>query len=142
MNFVDFVTMKANQCGWKVSDVLSDNLVSITFNTDAGKETCFIRPCGKNSDGNTVLEFSSAGLPVPADESIAGALALALLERNGNMISGHWGIEAIGSEKSFTVFATLIANTMDADEFRGAVTAVISERERLFKSLQKTSIDF
>ncbi len=142
MNFVEFVSMKTQQCGWKLSDVYSEEFVSITFNTDSGTETCFIRPCGKNGDGNTVVEFSSEGIPIPDDESAAGSLALVLLERNGNMILGHWGIENLGENKSFTVFATMIANTMDVDEFKGAVSAVISERERLFKSFQKSSIDF
>ena len=142
MDFVEFVSMKAQQCGWKVSNVHSESLVSLTFQTDAGGDTCFIRPCGKDPDGNTVVEFSSAGIPVPEDSNSAGKLALALLERNGNMLLGHWGIENLNDKKSFTVFATQIANTMDLDEFRGAVMAVIAERERLSKSFQKAAVDF
>ena|ERR1700720_158270 len=142
MNFVEFISMKAHQCDWKVSNILSENLVAITFSADSGVETCFIRPCGKNNDGNTILEFSSMGLPVPDDKDVAGQLALILLERNGNMLMGNWGIEEVAGKKNFTVFVSMIANTMDVDEFRAAVTAVIAERERIFKSIQKTSIDF
>jgi hypothetical protein len=142
MNFVEFVSTKAHQCDWKVSNVISENLVAITFSAGSGNETCFIRPCGKNNDGNTILEFSSMGLPLPDDPQVAGELALVLLERNGNMLMGNWGIEEVGEGKVFTVFVSMIANTMDVDEFKAAVTAVIAERERIFKAVQKTSIDF
>jgi hypothetical protein len=60
-----------------------------------------------------MLEFSSMGLPVPDDPQVAGELALVLLERNGNMLMGNWGIETIAQKKNFTVFVSMIANTMD-----------------------------
>lgn len=142
MNFIEFATQKASQCGWRITEYLSDTMVSMTFETEMGDEKVYIRPCGQNSDGNTVIEFSSQGVQVPDDIANAALFALALLERNGEMLFGHWGIEKVGRQKFFTVFATQIANTLDADEFKGAVRAVLNERKRLNKEVQKSSINF
>jgi hypothetical protein len=142
MNFLEFISNKARQAGWKISKVHSDTLVSLLFETDGGDERVYIRPCGKNVDGNTILEFTSQGIPVSDDEDFAHAFAMMALERNGEMLMGHWGIEKLGDERYFTVFVSMIANTMDLDEFRAAVRAVLTEREHLRKALQSASVDF
>lgn len=142
MNFLEFVQNKAEQCGWQISEVLSDSMVRLNFATDLGDENVYIRPCGKNADGNTILEFGSNGIPVPDDPAEAGSIALYLLERNGELLFGNWGIEKIGEQKYFTVFVSLIANTMDNDEFRAAVNAIVNERVRVAKNAQQHSIEF
>jgi hypothetical protein len=65
-----------------------------------------------------------------------------LLERNGEMLMGHWGIEKLGDERYFTVFVSQIANTMDLDEFRAAVRAIVTERNRFYKLAQAAAIEF
>ena len=142
MQFVPFITAKAEQCGWHISKVLSDKLVTLEFDSDHGAETVYIRPCGQNADGNTVLEFTSRGLEVPADTSAALAFAMLLLERNGEMLMGYWGIEKLEEDRYFTVFVSQIANTMDLDEFRASVRAILAERSRFYKLVQKSSIEF
>ncbi|MBL1176907.1 hypothetical protein [Pantanalinema sp. GBBB05] len=142
MNFLEFVFDKAAQCGWQVSEVLTDSMVKLTFETSMGDEYVYIRPYGKNTDGNTVIEFTSLGIPVPDDPIDAGSIGLYLLQRNGEMLLGNWGIEILNEQRHFTVFAKLIANTMDIDEFKGAVTAIVGERIRVAKSAQKNAIDF
>ncbi|MGI0484008.1 hypothetical protein ACN4EK_01155 [Pantanalinema rosaneae CENA516] len=117
-------------------------MVKLTFETSMGDEYVYIRPCGKNADGNTILEFASLGMPIPDNETEFAAMAIALMERNGEIPFGHWGIEKIQDKRYFTVFASLIANTMDNDEFRGGATAIVNERVRMLKSIQKNSIDF
>ena len=142
MNFLEFISGKVVQAGWSISRVHSDQLVSLAFQTDGVEERVFIRPCGKNADGNTIVEFTSQGIPVGTDEAFAQAFAMMALERNGAMLMGHWGIQTVGEQKLFTVFASMIANTMDLDEFRAAVRAVFTERAHLRKALQSASIDF
>jgi hypothetical protein len=142
MTFVEFVTVKAQNAGWKVSEVHSDTMVSLDFKTEVGSDSVFIRPCGKDAQGNSVVEFSSKGLAVPSDRGLAGSMALVLMERNGDMMLRYWGIESIGESQYFTVFSTLLANTMDDDEFQGAVRGVLSERTNLMKWLHRESIDF
>jgi hypothetical protein len=142
MQFVPFISAKAQQCGWHVSKVLNDSLVTLDFDSDHGTETVYIRPCGQNGDGNTILEFTSRGLAVPADDDAAHGFAMLLLERNGEMLMGHWGIEKLGEERYFTVFVSQIANTMDLDEFRAAVRAILAERSRFYKLAQRAAIEF
>lgn len=142
MTFVEFVTNKARNAGWTVSKVHTETLVSLEFKTDIGSDSVFIQPCGKDSQGNTVIEFSSKGLAVPDDGELAGSMALVLMERNGAMMLRYWGTESIAENKYFTVFSTLLANTMDDDEFQGAVRGVLSERTALMKWLQQECIDF
>lgn len=142
MEFVEFITKKASQCGWKISKIFSDSMVKLTFGTELDDEDVFIKPCGKNSDGNTILEFSSVGTPLPDNIADSALMAIKLLERNGEMIFGHWGIESIGDQKCFTVFATLVANTMDNDEFAAAVKAIVNERVRISKIVQKNILSF
>lgn len=142
MDFVTFITQKAAACGWRINDVRGDKLVVLSFSEDSGTEHVYIRPCGKNSDGNTVIEFTSIGFPIPDDEALAQKFAFALLSRNGEMLMGHWGIEKIGENQCFTIFVTQIANTMDVDEFKAAVTAILNERRQVQKILQSTSINF
>ncbi|HET7459830.1 MAG TPA: hypothetical protein VFJ82_01230 [Longimicrobium sp.] len=142
MQFVPFITAKAQQCGWQVSKVLSESLVALNFDSDHGTETVYIRPCGQNADGNTILEFTSHGLAVPTDSETAHGFAMMLLERNGEMLMGYWGIEVLEDERYFTVFVSQIANTMDLDEFRAAVRAILAERQRFFKLVQKAAIEF
>lgn len=142
MDFVEFIQRKASACGWKISEIISDSMVKLTFSTEQDDENVFIRPCGKNTDGNTILEFSSNGIPMPDNIGESGLMALALLERNGEMLFGHWGIESINNKKFFTIFATMIANTMDNEEFAGAVKSIIGERVRIMKSVQKNAINF
>lgn len=142
MNFVDFISGKAKQAGWKISKVHSDKLVSLLFETDTGDERVYIRPCGQNADGNTILEFTSQGIPMGDDEEFRHAFAMMALERNGETLLGHWGIEKLEGERFFTVFVSMIANTMDLDEFKAAVRAVLNERTHLKKLLQRASIEF
>lgn len=142
MNFLEFTKTKAAECGWKLTSIHSDTFVSLKFNTSYGDETCFIQPVGKNEDGNTVLEFSSAGLDVPNDLSLAGQLALILLKRNATRKMGYWGIESGNQGNTYTVFVSMIANTLDTDEFRAAVNAILNERAWWHSTSQKNAIEF
>ncbi len=82
-------------------------------------------------NGKTILEFSSMGIPLPDDLGSAALFGLTLLERNGEMIMGHWGIEDVGGNKFYTVFHSMLAEGMDVDEYKGAVQAVLTERKRI-----------
>jgi len=142
MDFVDFISSKANQSGWKITKVISESLVMLTFDADHGKENVYIKPCGKDANGNTVLEFSSSGIPLADDISVNETIGLELLRRNGAMLSGYWGIESVSGKEVFSVFASQIAQTMDKDEFEAAVRGILNEIARFHKVAQKNSISF
>mgnify|MGYP000686268856 CR=1 FL=1 len=135
MDAIEIVKMRANQAGWKLN-TLSSNLIVIGFLDELGVENVYIRKCGENSDGKTILEFSSKGIPLPDDLSLAALFGLMLLERNADMLMGHWGIEIVNGEKYFTVFHSMIAEGMDISEFKGAVKAIVNEKNKIkFDSL-------
>lgn len=126
---MEIVRERAAEAGWKIKTDNSGGIV-IGFKDQLGIEDVFIKVCGKNEDG-VVLEFSSHGLKLPDDMGAAALFGLQLLERNGEMLMGHWGIEDVGGEKYYTVFHTMLAEDMDVNEFKSAVRAVLNEKKRL-----------
>jgi len=145
MNFVEFIKHNANTVGWSAMKVLSDSGVALPFNSNEGPIQVFIQPCGK-FEGQTVIEFSSPGLPVPADEGLEKVLSRMLLERNSKALQGHWGIEDSSDGPMYSVFVSQIANTMDPPEFKQAVLGVVNEYEKtvsvLRKAAQQSNVSF
>lgn len=141
-NFVNFIENLGNKSGWRISQVYSDSLVKFTFDTNYGTEDVFVKPCGKDANNNTVLEFSSSGLELFENTSENGFMALYFLRRSGEMLMGNWGIENINGKEYFTVFNTQIAQTMDLDEFQASIRAILNEKANLQKDIQKNTIDF
>ena len=126
----NIVRQRANEAGWKIKTDNSGGIV-IGFKDELGIEDVYISVCGKNNENKTILEFSSSGIPLPDDISASALFGLTLLERNGEMKMGHWGIEDINGNKFFTVFHSMLAEGMDVDEFKGAVRAVLDEKKRI-----------
>lgn len=137
-NAYEIVRKRASEAGWKIKTDNSGGIV-IGFKDELGVEDVFIKVCG-SKDGNTVLEFSSMGIPFPDDISAAALFGLTLLERNGQMLMGHWGIEDVNGNKFFTVFHSMLADGMDVDEFKGAVKAVLDEKKRILIEALKSQV--
>lgn len=135
----EIVRQRVAQAGWKIKTDNSGGIV-LGFKDEFGIEDVFIKVCGRNNEGKTILEFSSMGIPFPDDISVAALFGLTLLERNGEMLMGHWGIEDIDGNKYFTVFHSMIAEGMDVDEFKGAVKAVLNEKKRLLMDAAMTQL--
>lgn len=127
---MEIVRKRIAEAGWKVK---IDNAGSIVlgFKDELGIEDVFIKVCGTNGEGNAILEFSSMGIPLPDDMGTAALFGLTLLERNGEMLMGHWGIEDIEGNKFFTVFHSMLAEGMDVNEFKGAVQAVLNAKKKI-----------
>jgi hypothetical protein len=137
-NAYEIVRQRASEAGWKIKTDNTGGIV-IGFQDELGIEDVFIKVCG-SKDGNTVLEFSSMGIPFPDDISSAALFGLTLLERNGQMLMGHWGIEDVNGNKFFTVFHSMLAEGMDVDEFKGAVKAVLDEKKRILLEAVKSQL--
>ena len=134
---MNIVRKRAKEAGWKINTD-NDTGIVIGFRGELGVELVYIKVCGKNVEGNVVLEFSSNGIPLPDDIGSAAIFGLQLLERNGEMLMGHWGIEDVNGEKFFTVFHTMLAEDMDLQEFKGAVKSVLNEKKRLLLEMMKS----
>ncbi len=85
-----------------------------------------VRACGE-MHGKEVLEFSSDGLRLPADEAHKMPLLILALQRNADVIFGHWGLDEDAGVSTLRVFHSQITETMDPPELRGAVEAVADE---------------
>lgn len=94
----------------------------------------FVRACGE-MHGKEVLEFSSAGLPLPDADADKMPLLILALQRNADTLFGHWGLEEADAGSSLRVFHSQITETMDPPELRGAILAVASEYSILANAL-------
>lgn len=136
MSFLSFIQDMAAKAGWKAVVPMSETLIRLPFSSDEGEVNVFIRPCGK-VDGKTVIEFSSLGLPLPANAEARLGMCEAVLTRNGNLLQGYWAIEESNNEQKLTVMATQIAETMDPPEFSAAVDAIVAEYSKIIGVLRK-----
>lgn len=85
-----------------------------------------VRACGE-MHGKEVLEFSSAGLTLPIDDAHKMPLLILALQRNADVIFGHWGLDEGDNGSTLRVFHSQITETMDPPELRSAVLAVADE---------------
>ena len=85
-----------------------------------------IRACGEMF-GKEVLEFSSDGLALPPNDTHKMPLLILALQRNADVIFGHWGLDEGEQGSTLKVFHSQIAETMDPPELRGAIEAVADE---------------
>lgn len=125
-----FVERVAEMCGEiGLNDVvLKDDQVRIAIEGDGNAPVqVTVRACGE-MHGKEVLEFSSEGLSLPRQDSDKMPLLILALQRNADVIFGHWGLdETDDGGSTLRVFHSQITETMDPPELRGAVLAVADE---------------
>ena len=96
----------------------------------SGTGDVFVRPCGE-MHGKEVLEFSSRGIRLPRDDAAKMPLLILALQRNADMMLGHWGLDEESGDSVLRVFHSQITETMDPPELRGAILAVADEYSAL-----------
>jgi hypothetical protein len=126
--FVERVTAMARELGFTQLDVRPGECVCIKVEGEGGSRPVdvFVRPCGE-MHGKEVLEFASAGLRLPEDDATKMPLLILALQRNADVILGHWGLDEDELGSTLRVFHSQITETMDLPELRGAVLAVADE---------------
>lgn len=85
-----------------------------------------IRPCGE-MHGKEVLEIASRGLRLPEDDGAKMPLLILALQRNADVMLGHWGLDEEQEGSVLRVFHAQITETMDLPELRGALLGVADE---------------
>lgn len=121
------VTTMARELGWAPQHQPDHERVQIRVPREEGEGIdVFVRSCGE-MHGKEVLEFSSAGLRLPSDDSAKMPLMILALQRNADVMLGHWGLDEDDTGSTLRVFHSQIAETMDPPELRGAVLAVADE---------------
>lgn len=102
---------------------------------DTGPVRVTVRPVGE-MHGKEVLEFSSAGLALPNEDAHKMPLLILALQRNADILLGHWGLEESSEGSELRVFHSQITETMDLPELRGAVMGVADEYATLHGAFQ------
>ena len=126
-SFETRVTTMAQELGWQPRHQPEAERVQIRVPRDEGDDVdVTIRSCGE-MHGKEVLEFSSAGLRLPAEDSAKMPLMILALQRNADVMFGHWGLDEDDDGSTLRVVHSQIAETMDPPELRGAVLAVADE---------------
>jgi hypothetical protein len=133
---VEILKNLCQRAGWKIKKIVGNGIV-LGFETSIGLEHIHIQKCGK-TDGDVIVEFSGDGFPLPEDAATAAMFSLMLMERNGEMLIAHWGIESIKDKKFFTVMHSAVAKTLDLEEFKAAVMGCLNEKERFIKHLNNS----
>lgn len=104
-----------------------DESVRVAVSVEAGGVVdVFVRPCGE-MHGKEVLEFASGGLDLPSDDAAKMPLLILALQRNADVMIGHWGLDEGDAGSTLRVFHAQITETMDLPELRGALLGVADE---------------
>lgn len=121
------VTTMAQALGWEPQHQPAAERMQIRVPRDEGDDVdVYVRSVGE-MHGKEVLEFASAGLRLPAEDSAKMPLMILALQRNADVMFGHWGLDEDDDGSTLRVFHSQIAETMDPPELRGAVLAVADE---------------
>ena len=123
---MDRVVRMTTELGFADVEV-RDESVRVAVSVDAGVLVdVFVRPCGE-MHGKEVLEFASGGLDLPSDDAAKMPLLILALQRNADVMIGHWGLDEGDAGSTLRVFHAQITETMDLPELRGALLGVADE---------------
>lgn len=125
--FVGRVVKMARELGLPEPEVDGER-VRVRVQVHEGTQVdVFVRPCGE-MHGKEVLEFSSSGVRLPNDDASKMPLLILALQRNADVMIGHWGLDESEEHASILrVFHAQITETMDLPELRGALLGVADE---------------
>lgn len=135
--FIERITKMLRELDLPDIQVESDESVRVNVPIEGTgqKVQVFVRPCGE-MHGKEVLEFASCGLDLPPDDAAKMPLLILALQRNADVMLGHWGLDEGDEHSMLRVFHAQIEDTMDPPELRGAVLAVADEYSRLASALE------
>lgn len=128
-SFVERVLGMVRELGFDEVDV-RDGTVRVAVPAQGTRADIFIRPCGE-MHGKEVLEFASSGLRLPPDDTKKMPLLILALQRNADVMIGHWGLDEEAEGSTLRVFHAQITETMDLPELRGALMGVADEYSTL-----------
>jgi hypothetical protein len=124
--FVSRLTRMVQDLGFDRPELLGER-VRVKVPVEEGPTAdVFVRHCGE-MHGKEVLEFASGELRLPDDDAAKMPLLILALQRNADVMIGHWGLEESDDGSTLRVFHAQIAETMDLPELRGALLGVADE---------------
>jgi hypothetical protein len=133
-SFVERFIRMAKELGLADPEVLDGERVRVSVSVNGAVVDVFVRACGE-MHGKEVLEFASSGLSLPGDDATKMPLLILALQRNADVMIGHWGLDESDDASTLRVFHAQIAETMDLPEMRGALLGVADEYATLAEAL-------
>lgn len=125
----------ASQLGWDAEATGDEQVRLLVASQDDEEVGVYVRPCGE-IHGKEVLEFSSRGLRLPGDDAAKMPLLILALQRNADVLFGHWGLDEEEDASILRVFHSQITETMDLAELKAAAMAVADEFVTLARGLE------
>lgn len=141
MDFVEYVGNIAHQCGWRLSNVYSPNLVGIGFDIGDYRTTAYVKGFAQNQQEELTMTIHSDISPSMLDNEDlrVGAYGIMemLMERNNKLdFGGYWSlIEYEENKKGFVAQIPLLVDNINIEVFQSAVGGVITERVWLLGTL-------
>jgi hypothetical protein len=133
-NAFDEVRRMAAELGWTHLD--RDGKVRLEVPVGEETVTVYVRNVGEIHE-REVLEFASCGVELPEDDAAKMPVLILALQRNADVLFGHWGLEEEVGGSVLRVFHSQIAETMDRPELRAAAMAVGDEFLTLTEALDE-----
>jgi len=124
--FVKAVAKMSRELGLTEVELSEDEVRITVLPHETAPTYVFVRACGE-MHGKEVLEFSSDKLQLPDDDAHKMPLLILALQRNADVIFGHWGLDETNGVSTLRVFHSQITETMDPPELQFAVQAVANE---------------
>ena len=121
MNCITDIATKANI----PLEQRQENFVTVNVNFGNGRmQRVWIRPFGLDSKNRHLINISSAAVVLPKGQMLGQAYANNLLKDNSRIMHGAWAIVEGDKEDYLVAMDTLIAETMEAEEFEASTFIV------------------
>ncbi len=122
--FSDFIVHIASQAGFEVVKE-SPTIVTITLDLKDGRaQTVWIKPAGTDNQDNPLISITSAAAKIPKGQNLSQSVANELLRQNTNIAHGAWGINKIEENEYLVAMVTMIAKTMQPEDFKASVVSL------------------
>ena len=142
MAFTDFIEPRLRRLGYEAEYDSRHDFAMIGLDERCVARVLILSATAETTRGERVISCLAPAFPLPADDELAGHVAISLLRRNANLILAKWELKTFENESKFQLCADMIANTLDDEELRATIDAMVLELAAFQKELQKTNIDF
>lgn len=133
MTFEEKIRSLCNAAGWTEVEVVDEDFIQVPFAWEDDEITLFLEQL-EDGRGKRLLSLSTSSLPWPEfddeDEDVEffNETLHLLLQRNGNLYWGFWGIEEDEhGEEQFSLFYNAPLDSLDEDLFEHVVTEILAE---------------
>lgn len=133
MTFEEKVRSLCDAAGWTEIEVIDEDFIQIPFAWEDDEIVLFLEQL-EDGRGKKLLSLSTSSLPWPEfddeqeDVDFFNETLHLLLQRNGSLYWGFWGIEEDeDGEEQFSLFYNAPLDLIDEDLFEHIITEILAE---------------